>query len=252
MHMDINGKKALVTGGALRIGNALVLKLVECGAQVAVHYNRAETDAYELCELINNDGGTAFPLQKDLSEARAASEIFSELDEMDFHPEILINNASIFDTGYLLESDEEEFHKNLQINSIVPLSLSREMVKRVKQGTIINLLDTKICDYDRRHVPYHLSKQNLFAITRMLSHELAPSFRVNAIAPGAVLPPVDATPAEADNWYERMRDVNLLKINGTTDQITDTAEFLIRNDFVTGQVIFVDGGRHLKGSFYGL
>lgn len=250
--MDIKGKKALITGGSLRIGNAIVLKLVEEGAQVVVHFNRSETDAYELCDMINNDGGTAIPLQKDLSGENAAAEIFQELDELDFHPDILINSASLFQSGGILHAKDVDFHKNLQINSLVPLLLSREMAKRVDAGVIINMLDSRICDYDHRHVPYHLSKQNLFSITRMLSHELAPAFRVNAVAPGAILPPPGTTAAEAEKWYLRMKETNPLKMYGTVDQISDTAEFLIRNDFITGQVIFVDGGRHLQGSFYGL
>jgi len=250
--MDIRGKKALITGGALRLGNALTIKLVEAGAEVAVHYNRSETDAYELCDMINNDGGTAFPLQKDLSTENAAIEIFDELEQLDFFPEILINSASIFQPGEILGSSLENFQNNFQINSFIPLSLTREMVKRVGRGSIINLLDSRITDYDHLHVPYHLSKQNLFSITRMLSQELAPAFRVNAIAPGAILPPPDCSPAEAVKWYDRMRDMNPLEINGTAEQISDTAEFLLNNDFITGQVIFVDGGRHLRGSFYGL
>ncbi len=250
--MDIKGKKALVTGGSLRIGNAIVMKLVENGAEVVVHFNRSETDAYELCDMINNDGGSAIPLHKDLSEKNAAVEIFQELDEFDFHPDILINSASIYQAGGILHAEDGDFHNNLQINSLVPLALSREMAKRTDKGVIINMLDSRICDYDNLHVPYHLSKQNLFSITRMLSFELAPAFRVNAVAPGAILPPPDATASESGKWHERMKEANPLKINGTTDQISDTVEFLIGNDFITGQVIFVDGGRHLQGSFYGL
>lgn len=234
------------------MGNALTMKLVESGAEVAVHYNRSETDAYELCDMINNDGGNAFPLQKDLSLENASAEIFEELDERGFSPEILVNSASIFQPGGVLDSDDSEFHRNLQINSLVPLSLAREMVKRVDTGIILNILDSRITDYDHLHVPYHLSKQNLFSITRMLSRELAPAFRVNAIAPGAILPPSDFSPAEEAKWSDRMREMNELKINGTAEQIGDTVEFLIGNDFITGQVIFVDGGRHLQGSFYGL
>lgn len=250
--MDIYGKKALVTGGALRLGNALTMMLTRAGAEVAVHYNKSETDACELCDLINNDGGTAFPVKKDLSHSRAAHELFEELDDMGFKPQILINSASIFDADGILDADPVSFHKNLDINALVPLSLTREMAKRVPEGAVINLLDSRITDYDHLHVSYHVSKQVLFSLTRMLSSELAPRFRINAVAPGAVLPPVGATPAEEEKWYERMRKANPLNINGTAEQICQAAEFLLTNDFVTGQVIFVDGGRHLKGSFYGL
>jgi NAD(P)-dependent dehydrogenase (short-subunit alcohol dehydrogenase family) len=250
--MNICGKKALVTGGALRIGNAITMKLVESGAEVAVHYNRSETDACELCDLINNDGGKAFPLKMDLSMENAAREIFEELDNRNFIPDILINNASIFESDSILEAQPGAFHRNLDINSLVPLLLSREFAKRTIKGNIINLLDSRINSYDNKHVPYHLSKQMLFSITRMLSQELAPSVRVNAVAPGAVLPPPDYSSSEVDKWLRDVRAVNPLGINGTTEQICSTVEFLIQNDFITGQVIFVDGGRHLQGSFYGI
>jgi len=250
--MDISGKKALITGGALRIGNAITMKLVELGAEVAVHYNRSETDAYELCDLINNDGGTAFPVQKDLSLKNASEEIFEELDAMDFVPDILINSASIYKNEGIMDADSDSFHKNLDINSLIPLFLSREMAKRVNAGVIINLLDSRITDYDHLHVPYHLSKQALFSLTRMLSQELSPNIRVNAIAPGAIIAPPDLNPSEVKDWKNRVIDANPLKLIGTTEQISETAEFLIKNDYITGQIIFVDGGRHLKGSFYGL
>jgi pteridine reductase len=196
--MDIYGKKALITGGALRIGNAITMKLVESGAQVVVHFNRSETDAYELCDLINNDGGTAIPLQKDLSQKNAAIEIFQELEELDFIPDILINNASIYGEKGILDVLSDDFYKNFDVNTFVPLQLSREMAKRQKVGVIVNILDSRITDYDSLHVPYHLSKQMLFSLTRMLSQELAPGFRVNAVAPGAILPPREFTPAEED------------------------------------------------------
>lgn len=250
--MNIRGKKALITGGALRIGNAITMKLVEAGAEVAVHYNKSETDACELCDMINNDGGTAFPLQKDLSLKNAGREIFEELDDLGFSPDILINNASVYQLEGIIDSPSESFHKNMDINSLIPLFLSREMASRVESGVIINLLDSRITDYDHLHVPYHMSKQMLFSITRMLSQELAPSIRVNAVAPGAVLPPSLLTAPEISKWKKRVIEANPLKSIGTTDEISETVNFLIRNDFITGQVVFVDGGRHLKGSFYGL
>ncbi|MBI9099567.1 MAG: SDR family oxidoreductase [Spirochaetaceae bacterium] len=244
------GKKALITGGALRIGNAVTMKLVEAGADVAVHFNKSETDAYELCDLINNDGGTAFPIEKDLSGKNAAAELFEELDAYNFRPDILINSASIYQPQGILEGESDSYHTNIDVNSLVPLFLSREMACRVNRGVIINFLDSRITDYDHLHVPYHLSKKMLFSITRMLSHELAPGIRVNAIAPGAILAPPGSTPWEIDKWKKRVKEDNPLKSIGTTEQISETLVFLVQNDFITGQVIFVDGGRHMKGSFY--
>jgi len=250
--MDIRGKKALITGGALRIGNAITIKLVEAGADVVVHYNKSETDAYELCDLISNDGGTAIPLQKDLSRENAAAEIFDELENLGFIPEIIINNASIYSEAGILEAEGEAFHNNFDVNSLVPLMLSREMASRVSSGVVINLLDSRITEYDHIHVPYHLSKQTLFSFTRMLSMELAPAVRVNGVAPGAILPPPEFSPAETEKWIKLREKTNPLLKVGTPEEVAEAVEFLIRSDFITGQVIFVDGGRHLQGSFYGL
>lgn len=250
--MNIAGKKALVTGGALRLGNALTMMLVSGGAEVAVHYNRSETDAYDLCDMINSDGGTAIPFGKDLSSPEGAQELFRDLDEADFHPQILINSASIWEEERILESQPGSYHRHLDVNALVPMILAREMAKRVDSGAVINLLDSRIGDYDRLHVPYHLSKQALFTFTRILSSELAPAFRVNGIAPGAILPPAEATDGEVKKWTERTSGANPLGTIGTPEQICQAAEFLLTNDFVTGQIIFVDGGRHLHGSFYGL
>ena len=139
-----------------------------------------------------------------------------------------------------------DLDKNIRVNAFSPLVLSRMLARQEMNGAIVSFLDTRINDYDAEHAAYHLSKRMLYSMTRMLALELAPHIRVNAVAPGLILPP-----AGKDKTYlERRKHTNPLGSYGDVSQITDTVLFLLANDFVTGQIIFVDGGRHLKGSVY--
>jgi NAD(P)-dependent dehydrogenase (short-subunit alcohol dehydrogenase family) len=111
----------------------------------------------------------------------------------------------------------------------------------------VNVLDARMVDYDQHHLAYHLSKRLLHDLTRVLSCELAPDIRVNGIAPGIILPDRPDDPV----LIEKYRQATLLKRIGTPEEYVQALLFLITNEFVTGQVIFVDGGRHLRGRFYG-
>ena len=111
----------------------------------------------------------------------------------------------------------------------------------------MNLLDSRITDYDREHAAYHLSKRMLFALTRMLALELAPRTIVNAVAPGLILPPE----GKDEDYLRRMAHTVPLNRHGDAGDIEQAVLFLLRCEFVTGQVIFVDGGRHMEGRVYG-
>ena len=115
------------------------------------------------------------------------------------------------------------------------------------EGVIVNFLDTRIEDYDRKHAAYHLSKRMLYTLTRMMAIEFAPLVRVNAVAPGLILPP----PGKDESYLAQLAHTNPLGRYGDPSHIVEAVLFLVRNDFVTGQVVFVDGGRHLKGKMYG-
>ena len=136
---------------------------------------------------------------------------------------------------------------NIRINTLAPLLLSRSFAKQTKQGVIINFLDSRIVEYDAQHAAYHISKRSLFTITRMLALEFAPSIRVNAVAPGLILPPE----GKDINYLKEHAQNNPLKCYGDPQDIADAVLFLIRSSFITGQVIFVDGGYHIKGCTYG-
>ncbi|MFW6158915.1 MAG: SDR family oxidoreductase, partial [Planctomycetota bacterium] len=116
-----------------------------------------------------------------------------------------------------------------------------------RDGAIVNFLDTRVVAYDREHVAYHLSKRMLFSLTRMMALEFAPAVRVNAVAPGLILPP----PGRDRAYLERLKSSNPLNRVGTLGQVTEAVLFLLGNEFVTGQVVFVDGGQHMNGRTYG-
>ena len=120
------------------------------------------------------------------------------------------------------------------------------MAEKGQSGVVVNLLDTMVRDYDRKHVSYHLSKKALHDLTRMMAVEYGPRLRVNGVAPGLVLPPEGKDIA----YLEGLKHSNALERIGCPEQIAHAVVFLLTNEFITGQTIYIDGGRHLRGSMY--
>ncbi|MDX9973072.1 MAG: SDR family oxidoreductase [FCB group bacterium] len=244
---ELKGQVALVTGAAKRIGHAIALGLAEAGADVAVHYRRAGDEAAALCDSIRAKGRRAWAIQADLSEAAEAEALFSQVVDACDHVDILVNNASIFPENTILDVTPEDLHASMAVHAIAPLLLARRMAALGRSGCIVNLLDARVVDYDRIHAAYHLSKRALMSLTSMLALELAPSIRVNAVAPGLILPP-EGKPAD---YLASLAHTNPLQAYGGPEDIASAVLFLVTSRFVTGQVIYVDGGRHLKGRVYG-
>lgn len=240
------GKTALITGGAKRIGAALALALSRQGADLILHYNSAEVDAQKLVQEIKDAGGTAAIVQGNLAQADVA---YNLVDKALCHTgqiDILINNASIFDEIGFEDITGDAINKNMNINAVAPLMLSRRFAEQKIPGVIINMVDTMVMDYDKKHVPYHLSKRALHALTKMMAVEFAPDIRVNAVAPGLILPP----PGKDEAYLERLIHSNPLNRHGGPEDIVRAVLYLIDAEFVTGQTLYVDGGRHLRGSMY--
>lgn len=240
-------KTALVTGAARRIGRATALALAKSGADVVVHFNRSANEAEETAAEIRSLGCSAWTAQADLADSSKAGRLMESAVGMAGHVDILVNNASIFRNGKVLEFAENELELNVRINAFSPLVLARAFAAQGRAGSIVNLLDARMVSYDSEHAAYSLSKRMLFSITRMLALELAPLIRVNAVAPGVIVPP----DGEGQRYLERMKRTNPLASAGDLKGVTDAVLFLVASEFVTGQVIFVDGGRHLLNSVYG-
>lgn len=241
------GTSALVTGGGKRLGRAIALELAVWGVKVAVHYNNSREDALETVDKIRSNGGEAFAIDADLANPDEVEGLTFRVAESLGHINFLINNASIYPKSKFYNITAADIDEAMHINTYAPLQLIRAFAEQKQRGAIINMLDTRIHSYDDKHLAYHLSKQALQSLTKIAAYELAPYIRVNGVSPGIILPPE----GEGKAWLDKMRHTNILGSYGSVEDITDAVLFLLASDFVTGEVIHIDGGRHLKHKFYG-
>ncbi len=240
------GKKALITGGAKRLGRETAQALGKAGAHLAIHYNTSREPAEALCRELESLGSRAVPVRGNLDDPDAWEEVFQEawdaLDGLD----LLVNNASIFPPGTLDDMSFPDLLPNLRVNAWAPFVLTRALWRKVREtedrASVVNLLDTRLVGKDLAHAPYHLSKAVLAELTTMMALEFAPEVQVNGVAPGAVLPPEDMD----EEYLENLTRELPLKRRGYPSDITNATLYLLEASFVTGQVIFVDGGRHIR------
>jgi NAD(P)-dependent dehydrogenase (short-subunit alcohol dehydrogenase family) len=239
--MSLQGKTILVTGSAVRLGKAMALELADAGANLIIHYNSSEEPALETQREIEGKGVKAHLLQADLNDPHEAGGMIEKLKE--FGPlYALVNNASIFEDLSLMETDLEAWERHLRINLTAPFLLSQAFarMKGDQEGRIVNFLDWRALRPQADHFPYTVSKAGLAALTQSLAIALAPNITVNAIAFGAVLPPSDGGDVSgilknvpAQRWAE-------------LDEVGETLLFLLDGPhFITGEIIHLDGGRHL-------
>lgn len=244
--LELSGKVALVTGGAKRLGAATVQALAASGVHCVIHYRHSEDEAAALADRVRASGVQAWLVQGDLAEPDGSAVLWDAVLQAAGPIDFLINSASIFPEGTLDDLTASSLFPNVTVNTLAPACLARQFAASGRGGVIVNFLDTMVRDYDKRHVPYHLSKKMLHDLTRMMAVEYAPAVRVNAVAPGLVLPPE----GQDHTYLEGLKHSNLLAAHGTAEQVADAVLFLLRNSFVTGQVIYIDGGRNLRGSMY--
>lgn len=234
--MNLRGKKALVTGGAVRLGGEVVKMLQECGAEVIVHYRHSMQDALKCSSHV---------IAADLSIPDESAHLFERVNEQFGTVDILVNNASVFTKDRLPDSTIERVQSEFQVNLFAPLELIRCFALQAPMnGVVINLLDRRIQSNDTSCVPYLLTKQGLYALTKLAALEYAPYIRVSAVAPGGVLAP----PGEPAELVYTSTGTIPLGALPTPKQIADAAKFLLTAESVTGQVIYVDGGQHLLGN----
>jgi pteridine reductase len=240
------GKKALVTGGAKRLGRDTALSLARAGVHLAIHFNQSRTPAEELSRELEKLGVRALPIGANLIDPDSVEPLFhrawEELGGIDF----LVNNASVFPAGRLDDMELPELHRNLRLNAWAPFLLIRAFWRQIRgtdlSGSVVNLLDTRLVGGDLAHAPYHLSKAMLRELTTLTALEFAPELRVNGVAPGAVLPPEGLD----EEYLNGLTHDLPLKRRGYPKDIADAVGYLLSAQFVTGQIIFVDGGRHIR------
>lgn len=240
------GRTALVTGAARRLGRAIAMALAQQGVHVVVHYNHSADEAASTCEEIRRLGVSAWHVQADLGDTAQAATLFERVVDKAGPIDILINNASTFEKETIWETSAESLEANLRLHATAPLILARALAGQNRGGAIVNMLDTRLTVYDREHAAYHISKRVLLTLTRMLAIELAPAVAVNAVAPGLILPPA----GQDESYLKKLAHCNPLNRYGAPGQVADAVLFLLRSRFITGQVIYVDGGYHMKGHMY--
>ncbi len=238
----LQGKIALVTGASKRIGRVIAIALAEEGVHIVAHDRKAlEPETNKVCEEVAGCGAKSWKVIADLERPEEYETVISRAWKAAGSLDILINNASIFSAGRLLEIGFADVMRHVHVNAWAPFALSREFARLAKHGKIVNLLDTKIRGYDREHAAYILSKQMLAGMTKMCALEFAPGITVNAIAPGLILPPA----GKDERYLEELTSSVPLKRHGGPEDIAEAVLYLLKSDFVTGQFIYVDGGRHL-------
>ncbi len=228
---------ALVTGASKRIGRAVALQLADSGYDIVIHYWSSSEEAQKLQKVIESKGCRAFLVQGDLALEDNVQTIWDEACTQAPGLSVLVNSASIFEPSGLKMMAMNDFDQHVNINLKVPLMLMQAMAKSVTQGLVINFLDTRIERDHADYFAYNLSKKALREVTRMAALELAPSIRVNAIAPGYILP--------GHRTHDDLIQNIPLARRGSLKEIQECVNYLVTNTFVTGQVLYCDGGEHL-------
>jgi len=229
---------ALITGAAKRLGKAMALHLARSGYNIALHYNTAVEEAKQLESELSRLKIKCELFQYDLNQPGSAMELFARVNQKLPNLELLINNASLFTTKSLLDTEDDLFDQNINIHIRTPFILMREFGKTVKEGQIINMIDSRTAKNQKNEFAYTLSKKALVALTELAAVELAPNIRVNAILPGSILQPVGSNQAS----IEHLRQQNPLKRMGSIPNVTSTLQFLIDNDFLTRKAPFRKSG----------
>lgn len=236
-------KLALITGAAQRIGKAIAEHLAAKGWSLAIHYNRSEKNAVALSDiLLKQYHGQAFMIFKaDLSLNHEVENLLSEVTDKLGKPELLINNASVFEPGTIARTTSVLFDQIYRINLNAPFLLLRDFANLCRKGNIINLVDTRIATNQPNFAAYTLSKKMLWELTKMAAMEFGPEIRVNAIAPGLTLPPE----GKDEDYLLNLAGKIPMKRPGGVQPLLHALDYILTNDYLTGQLLFCDGGENL-------
>ena len=239
-------KTIFITGAAKRIGKEIALCFSEMGWNIIIHYNSSKNDAQVLADEINgNNPDSAITVQGNLDVKEDVEKVINEVRDAFPTIDLLINNASTFYPTPIEDISEEHWDKLVGSNLKGPLFLIKGLKDKLKEskGSIINITDTNLSKGVANYSIYSAAKAGLESITKGLARELAPHIKVNAIAPGAMLEPPDVT------WTEEQKSkvISSIPLNrmGSEKDISEAVKFLAKSNYITGQIIKVDGGRSL-------
>lgn len=231
-------KTALVTGGARRLGKSFALTLARLGYDIVLHYHSAVEEAIQTQGMLESLNVGVTLASADLTDPQQIQSLVSNFQSLD----VLVNSAAFMPSGHVESLPLETWDMTLDLNLRAPFLLAQECAKKMTDGgLIVNITDVGAQKAWSRYPSYTVSKAALESLTKILARALAPTIRVNAIAPGFVLQS-DIVPAE--EWERLIRRVPL-KRPARSDEVASALEFLVKNEYITGQTIVVDGGYSL-------
>ncbi len=249
--MEIQGKTALVTGAARRVGRVIALELARYGADIVLHYRESKEDALKTQADISALGVRCHLKQADLSRTDSILEMTQSLENEKIRVDALVNSASLFYKTPLETASEADWNKFIDANLKACFTLSRVLGLRMKndlsrlsdgkQGKIVNIADWSGFRPYRDYTPYCTSKGGLISLTKALARDLAPSVCVNAVAPGPVMKPEGMSEEE----HSKTAAKTALGRWGTPEDVAHAVRFLIESDYMNGTVLVVDGGRSI-------
>ncbi len=239
--MNPKGKTALVTGGAHRVGQAISLALAQAGANIVINYNHSAEAAAATAAKAQKLGVEALPLQADISDHRQVYKMITAAEQQFGSIDILVNSASFWQPTPFPMTNLDDWHRVIAIlingsfycaNAVAPLMLKKG------EGAIVNIVDLSAWEPWPDFMAHSVGKAALLALSRQLALELAPTVRVNAVAPGPVLPPPDYDQEQ----IARTAKKTLLNRWGSPEDIAEAVLFFVKAGYVTGEVLAVDGG----------
>ncbi len=233
---------ALVTGSGTRLGAEFALYLAEKGFDIALHYNRSSEGAERVKQAITELGRQCYLVQWDFLNSDEPEKLISDVLIQFPRLELLLNSASVYDSAPTQKTTLALLEQQFKVNCFTPFLLTAAFAEQVGKGQVINILDNKIAYQQYHYSAYLLSKKSLADFTTMAAMEFAPEIRVNGIAPGVVMPGNTRT----SDYIDWRIDGIPLKRQGQTSHLCQALGYLVDNEFVTGQQLFVDGGESVN------
>lgn len=239
--LELRGRAALVTGAAKRVGKSIALALARQGVRLGVHYNSSQAEAEAALAELRAAGGDGVLLPADLRRRDAARSLVDRAVEALGGLDLLVCSAASFERVELEAVDDDAWDRTLGLNLASQFALAQHALPalRKSRGSIVFITCSSATTPFRNHLPYVVAKGALKQLMRTLALEVAPDVRVNAVAPGTVLPPDELDPAVV----QRLAQSVPLRRTGSAEDIADAVVYLARSPFVTGHEIAVDGGR---------
>jgi pteridine reductase len=240
----LSGRVALVTGAGRRVGRAIAVALGEQGMRVAVHYNTSVDGARETAQLVEKAGGGAVLVRADLTDVTACEHLIDAVVLQHGELYTLVNSAATMVRTPLGEVTPQDWDAMHAVNVRAPFFLTQRAAPalRITSGNVVNIADIAAFETWTGYIPHGMTKAAVVQMTRGLAHALAPTVRVNAVAPGIVLLPDGFDEASA----EHLRRTTPLAHFGRPEDVAQAVIYLMQAQYVTGEVIRVDGGRHVR------